>query len=160
MVETAQFFSSRTKKDPYPVTMASKDIVALAEAVHKAGKVLHIFGLGCNTVNLVVPVKSNISEAASKSVWFLCTNHVWPSDLATVLWSQYGGLLSVDLCEYRRATRELLDEYTEHYRRQRIIDPGMQSQSREMSSLADCVYLDRLDRVSATPHGDVAMQAL
>ena len=75
------------------------------------------------------------------------------------LWSQYGGLVSEDLCEFRRATRELLDEFTEHYKRQRIVDPSMQS-TRNMKSLADCIYLDRLDRVVAESHGAIEMQSL
>ena len=45
-------------------------------------------------------------------------------------------------------TRKILDEYTIHFKRQRLIDQSLaEFAKRKYASLADCVSLDRLDRV-------------
>ena len=51
-----------------------------------------------------------------QKVWVVCTNEVFPSDLAPFLWHHYGTTVQPgDLDGYRAATRRLLGEYTEHY---------------------------------------------
>ena len=77
-------------------------------------------------------------------MWMLATNDVWPGDLSTFLWCNYGSLVTHDLADYRRATRVLLDEYTVHWKRQKLRDVSM---SAKVESLANLVLLDRLDRV-------------
>ena len=85
-----------------------------------------------------------------KSVWLLCTNEVWPGDLSMFLWHFYGGMISVDLREFREATRDLLDEYTAHYKRQNVVDLSMQQKAKHaFRSLSHLVHLDRMDRVVA-----------
>ena len=80
--------------------------------------------------------------AAKKSVWMLCTKAVWPGDLSTFLWSQYGANVSRDLDSFRLATRTILDEYTAHFSRQAVVMEDF-----EGSLLSDLVLLDRLDRI-------------
>ena len=97
----------------------------------------------------------------------VCTNEVWPSDLAPFLWHHYGSLVQKgDLGEFRSATRTLLGEYTEHYKRQRIQDDSLREAraNREKSggleeSLANAARCDRLDRVKLVAGGtaDVAL---
>ena len=77
----------------------------------------------------------------------LCTSEVWPSDVATFLWHQYGSLAQPnDLAAFRQGTRELLGEYTDHYKRQRIPDTS-RTELGLHGSLADAVHCARLDTV-------------
>ena len=76
--------------------------------MHDVGKTLHVLLLGCNTVNLVLPLHQKLSAIrpeALGSVWMLATSDVWPGDLSTFLWCNYGSLVTHDLADFRRATR-------------------------------------------------------
>ena len=53
-----------------------------ANRCFKMGKILHVLCTGCNTVNLALPLKAAIEEAAWPTVWFMGTRDVWPGDLA------------------------------------------------------------------------------
>lgn len=133
-----------------PLAVVAENIGKLAVRVHEAGKQLHLLLPGCNSVNLMLPLCTyvdGVCAAAKQSVWVLATNSVWPGDLSTFLWSQYGSTVSQDLAAFRLATRTLLDEYTSHWRRQKISDAAMEASSKRVKSLADLVLLDRLDRV-------------
>ena len=158
--------ASRVAKDPVPYAHLAKNIEALAARVVAAGKELHILLTGCNTQNLVGPLLATLPADQHPHVWVLCTNFVWPSDVATFLWHHYGSLARPgDLAAFRSATRRLLGEYTLHYQRQRIHDESMRearaaSASPFEGSLANCVYMDRLDRVAVSPGGDVSMSLL
>ena len=83
----------------------------------------------------------------AESVWVLATTQVWPGDMSTFLRSQYGATVSTDLAAFRLATRTILDEFSAHWKRQKIRDEAMSEQVRKFRSLADLVVLDRLDRV-------------
>ena len=140
----------RRAKDPVPLLAMAETIGKLAVRLHEAGKVLHVLLTGCNTVNLVLPVCTHIDGLcpdARKSVWVLATKSVWPGDLSTFLWSQYGSTVSQDLRDFRSATCILLDEFTSHWRRQKIKDAALAEHVKELKSLSDLVLLDRLDNV-------------
>lgn len=142
--------ANRRTKDPVPLAAMGEAIGKLAVRVHVAGKSLHVLLTGCNTINLVLPVCTFLDgtcPAAKQSVWMLATNSVWPGDLSTFLWAQYGSTVSRELTEFRSATRIILDEYTAHWRRQKIKDEAMEGKVRGVKSLADLVMLDRLDGV-------------
>ena len=136
-----------SKKDAVPLANLATHLAAFACRVHDVGKTLHVLLTGCNTVNLVLPLHQKLSAIrpeALGSVWMLATSDVWPGDLSTFLWCNYGSLVTHDLADYRRATRVLLDEYTAHWKRQKLQDVSM---SAKVESLANLVLLDRLDRV-------------
>lgn len=136
-----------SKKDAVPLANLATHLAAFACRVHDAGKTLHLLLTGCNTVNLVLPLHQKLSAIrpeALGSVWMLATNDVWPGDLSTFLWCNYGSLVTHDLADFRRATRVLLDEFTAHWKRQKLRDVSMTA---KVESLADLVRLDRLDRV-------------
>ena len=136
-----------SKKDAVPLANLATHLAAFACRVHDVGKTLHVLLTGCNTVNLVLPLHQKLSAIrpeALGSVWMLATNDVWPGDLSTFLWCNYGSLVTHDLADYRRATRVLLDEYTAHWKRQKLQDVSMAA---KVESLANLVLLDRLDRV-------------
>lgn len=140
----------RRTKDPVPIPAMAETVGKLAIRIHKAGKLLHLLMTGCNTVNMVLPICKHIDGMcpdAKKSVWVLATNSVWPGDLSTFLWSQYGSTVSQDLTEFRSATRTILDEFTAHWRRQKIKDVAMAEQAKRIKSLSDLVLLDKLDNV-------------
>ena len=140
----------RRAKDPVPLPAIAETIGKLAVRLHRAGKLLHVLLTGCNTVNIVLPICKHIDNTcpdAKKSVWVLATNAVWPSDLSTFLWSQYGSTVSADLTDFRRATHVILDEFTAHWRRQKIKDVSMAEEAKQIQSLSDLVLLDRLDNV-------------
>lgn len=70
---------------------------------------------------------------------------------------------------FRTATCTLLGEYTDHYKRQRIDNAslrearGTQAEGKlegSELSLAEAVYLDRLDRVQIQAGGSVQMASL
>jgi hypothetical protein len=147
----AQVLAQRRGKDPVPLAVVAENIAKLAVRAFELGKQFHLLLTGCNTVNVVLPICKQVDRfdaAAKQSIWVLATNSVWPGDLSTFLWSQYGSTASPDLAEYRSATRILLDEYTTHWRRQKVMDASMESKKAvAVASLADLVLLDRLDRV-------------
>ena len=127
-----------------------------------AGKELHLILAGCNTIQMVGHIFTNTPPTARSSVWVLCTSEVWPSDLAPFLWHHYGDLVQKgDLQAYRSATRKLLGEYTEHYKRQRIEDDAVREARSGggcggfEDSLANAARCDRLDRVRAGGGGAV-----
>ena len=71
-----------------------------------------------------------------------------------------------DLQSFRSATRTLLGEYTEHYKRQRITDETLREARAQRvkpggfeESLANAAKCDRLDRVTV-PIGGIAKVAL
>jgi hypothetical protein len=129
-------------------------IAPLATKCAKAGKVLHVILAGCNTVSLCLPLKNLLSPEVQEKVWLLCTLDTWPGDLATFLWAEYGTNLTPDLTAFRSATRSLLDEFTHHYKRQRIQDVDHEAaRSKSFTSLADLVLLDRLDKVQKSEDG-------
>ena len=111
--------------------------------------------------------KATVTDEVRRQVWVVCTDEVWPSDLAPFLWHHYGGLVQKgDLSSFRLATRTLLGEYTEHYKRQRIQDETLREARAQRStaggfdeSLANSARCDRLDRVSVT-EGDNATVSL
>ena len=105
----------------------------------------------CRSVGLVhdVVLFGGVAEAREgrAPVWVLATKSVWPGDLSTFLWSQYGSTVSQDLRDFRSATCILLDEFTSHWRRQKIKDAALAEHVKELKSLSDLVLLDRLDNV-------------
>ena len=92
-------------------------------------------------------------------MWLACTAKVWPSDLAPWLWHLYGELADENMTAFRSQTRQMLDEYTHHWKRQRVSDPSMLDAMHGVASLADLVYFDRLDRVSASATGALTEMA-
>ena len=97
-------------------------------------------------------------------MWLLATNDVWPSDLSCLLWHMYGETVSVGLDQYRVETRTLIDQFTEHYKRQNIILEALEEAGvtkneslAHVKSLADLVHLDRLDRIEASDGGFAEM---
>jgi hypothetical protein len=158
--------AGRTSKDAVPHGVIAKSIGGLAERVANAGKELHILLPCCNTIRAVEALQLAIPAPAHKHVWVLCTNSVWPSDLAPFLWHHYGSLVQqADMQPFRSATRTLLGEYTDHYKRQRIEDQSLREArggalgGLELS-LAEAAFLDRLDAVKAAAYGDVEMEKL
>ena len=159
----------RTSKDALPHNLTAKALGVLADRVVSAGKELHILMPGCNTIGLVQALHTAVAASAREHVWVLCTDSVWPSDLAPFLWHHYGKLARRgDLHLFRVATRDLIGEYTDHYKRQRIEDESIREARANQSgksasyevSLAEAAYLDRLDRVTVQGGGDVQMEAL
>ena len=158
--------AARTAKDMVPYAFIASSLGALGKRVTEAGKELHIILAGCNTIGLVSHLYSSTPEAARKNVWVVCTNEVWPSDLAPMLWHHYGSYVNQgDLTEFRSATRTLLGEYTEHYQRQRIEDDSLREARAGRShagideSLANAARCDRLDKVQLVA-GSMAEVAL
>ena len=85
-------------------------------------------------------------------MWHVCAQ-VWPSDCSTLLclWHLYGATASAGgLDNFRAGTRTLLGEYTDHYKRQRILDQSREELKLE-GSLGNAVHCSRLDRVKVTP---------
>ena len=165
VAKLTSLLASRVTKDPVPYGTLAKDIQALAARVVAAGKELHILLTGCNTQNLMQSLLSTLPADQHPHVWVLCTSFVWPSDLATFLWHHYGSLARPgDLDAFRSATRKLLGEYTLHYQRQRIRDESMREAragaAQFETSLANCVFMDRLDKVAVAPGGEVRMAML
>jgi hypothetical protein len=147
---TPQVLAMRRTKDPVPIPAMAETIGKLAVRLHGLGKLLHLLLTGCNTVSLVLPICKHIDgmcAAAKQSVWVLATNSVWPGDLSTFLWSQYGSTVNQELTEFRCATRIILDEYTAHWRRQKIKDQAMAEHTKGIQFLSELVMLDRLDKV-------------
>ena len=164
----ASALAVRVTKDATPNKTVATSLAALAKRVADSDKELHIILAGCNTVGLVSHLhKATVSDEVRKQVWVVCTDEVWPSDLAPFLWHHYGGLVQKgDLSSFRLATRTLLGEYTEHYKRQRIQDETLREARAQSSkpesfdeSLANSARCERLDRVSVT-EGDNATVSL
>ena len=155
----AQQLIQRSSKDMVPHTNIANDIAAFATQCVEAGKVVHVFLCGCNTINLALPMMAATPEHARSKVWLACTDKVWPSDLATWLWHLYGKLADENMSAFRSQTRQLLDEYTHHWKRQRVSDPSMAEAMAGVGSLADLVYFDRLDRVSVSATGQLTEMA-
>jgi hypothetical protein len=152
--------ASRTTKDVVPYAVIAGTLGALARRVMEAGKELHIILAGCNTIGLVSHLHTSTPEAARPHVWVICTNEVWPSDLAPMLWHHHATLVNKgDLTEFRLATRTLLGEYTEHYQRQRIEDDSLREARAGRStggiddSLANAARCSRLDQVQLVAGG-------
>ena len=146
-------------KDAVPHTLIAADIAAFATQCVEAGKVVHVFLCGCNTINLALPLVAVSPQHARSKVWLACTAKVWPSDLAPWLWHLYGKLADENMHAFRSQTRQLLDESTHHWKRQRVSDPSMAAAMAGVGSLADLVYFDRLDRVSASATGALTEMA-
>ena len=147
VVDLAASLAGRRTKDMVPLAVVASHIAGLGNRWHAKQKVLHVLLTGCNTSNLVLPIRQKLEPAAQSSVWVLATTQVWPGDMSTFLWSQYGATVSTDLAAFRLATRTILDEFSAHWKRQKIRDEAMSEQVRKLRSLADLVVLDRLDRV-------------
>lgn len=146
----AALLRSCCKKDAVPLAYVATHLAAFACRVHDVGKTLHVLLTGCNTVNLVLPLHQKLSAIrpeALGSVWILATSDVWPGDMSTFLWCNYGSLVTHDLADFRRATRILLDEYTAHWKRQKLHDASIAESTGKVETLANLVLLDRLDRV-------------
>ena len=62
------------------------------------------------------------------------------------------------LDNFRAGTRTLLGEYTDHFKRQRIVDQSREELKLE-GSLGNAVHCSRLDRVKVTP-GQVPVMEL
>jgi len=147
ILDFAALLGRCSRKDAVPLANLATHLAAFACRVHDVGKTLHLLLTGCNTVNLVLPLHRKLSAIrpeALGSVWMLATSDVWPGDLSTFLWCNYGSLVTHDLADFRRATRVLLDEFTVHLKRQKLQDASMTA---KVESLANLVLLDRLDRV-------------
>ena len=164
----AAALAARTSKDTVPYAFIANTLGPLARRVKEAGKELHIILSGCNTIGMVSHLYTATPEDARSNVWVVCTNEVWPSDLAPFLWHHYGRLVQKgDLGEFRSATRTLLGEYTEHYKRQRIEDDSLRearaarpSKGGLEDSLANAARCDRLDRVTPVEGGTADMSLL
>ena len=144
----ATLLSGRCTKDAVPYEYLAKHLATFVAKCHNAGKVVHLLLTGCNSVGLVLPVCRQLDVLcpdARGSAWILATNSVWPGDLSTFLWSQYGCTVSPNLDTFRCATRMLLDDFTEHWKRQKLQDPSIRHMADK--SLSDFVLLDRLDKV-------------
>ena len=79
-----------------------------------------------------------------------------------MLWTLYGALArSGDggLDSFRAGTRSLLGEYTDHYKRQRIVDAS-RAALKLNGSLANAVHCERLDRVKVRDGMDAEMALL
>jgi hypothetical protein len=147
VVSLAAELAARRSKDAVSHESVAATLRPLAERCAAQGKYLHVLATGCNTIQLAPPLKARIPQTAQPYVWLLCTSEVWPSDLATFLWNLYGSLAQPDdLTAFRQGTRELLGEYTDHYKRQRIEDPALTEHGLH-GSLADAVHCARLDTV-------------
>ena len=147
ILDFAALLGRCSRKDAVPLANLATHLAAFACRVHDLGKTLHLVVTGCNTVNLVLPLHQKLSAIrpeALGSVWMLATSDVWPGDLSTFLWCNYGSSVTHDLADFRRATRVLLDEFTAHWKRQKLKDASMTA---NVESLANLVLLDRLDRV-------------
>ena len=91
----ASALAVRVSKDAIPNNTVAKSLAVLAKRVANSGKELHIILAGCNTIGLVSPLhKATESDEVRKQVWVVCTDEVWPSDLAPLLWHHYGGSVS------------------------------------------------------------------
>jgi hypothetical protein len=137
---------ARKAKDRTPHAHVASVLGSFANRVAAAGKDFHLFLVGCNTISAVRAIHAAVLPEARAKVWVLCTSNLWPSDLSTFLWHLYGSTVQPDLNTFRIGTASLLQEYTHHYKRQRILDPS----SREAGlpkCLASMVHMDRLDRV-------------
>ena len=163
----AQMLAGRVAKDLIPHNTLASWLGPFAARCAGAHKELHLILTGCNTQNVCGALKKVVREDCQAKVWVLCTSDLWPSDLATFLWHFYGSLAQPgDLQLFRVATRRLLGEYTDHYKRQCIVDESMRearggvSSDQLSESLADAVYLDRLDRIKVEAGGEVSMQLL
>lgn len=156
----------RTAKDPVPHATLAESLAKLAKQVAGAGKELHIILAGCNTVGAVAALHAAAPPNVRNHVWVVCTTEVWPSDVAPFLWHHYGGLVQKgDLQEFRSATRRLLGEYTEHYKRQRIENESIrEARGGKLGgledSIANAVRCDRLDAVTIQEGGGVEMSLL
>ena len=156
----------RTTKDSVPHATLAESLGKLAEQVARADKELHIILVGCNTAGAVAALHAVTSPDVRKHVWVVCTTEVWPSDVAPFLWHHYGGLVQKgDLQQFRAATRVLLGEYTEHYKRQRIENDAIREARAGTpggleDSLANAVRCDRLDAVTVPEGGVVKMSWL
>ena len=150
---------ARKAKDRTPHQAAAGAIGPFANRVAAAGKVFHCFLVGCNTISAVQPIHALVTPEARSSVWVLCTSNLWPSDLSTFLWHLYGSTVQPDLNTFRIGTATLLQEYTHHYKRQRILDPTKR-EAGVPKCLASMVHLDRLDRVKIEGAWTVAEVAL
>jgi len=144
----------RTAKDSVPYATVADSLGKLAKQVAGAGKELHIILAGCNTVGAVAALHAVTPPEVRNHVWVVCTTEVWPSDVAPFLWHHYGGLVQKgDLQQFRSATRRLLGEYTEHYKRQRIENDAVrEARAGKLGgledSLANAVRCDRLSSLN------------
>ena len=125
-----------------------------------AGITCHLFLCGCNTINMVGPLLKEVSTAVASKVWVACTAKVFPSDLASWLWHLYGDLAAANMSAFREATRKLLDEFTHHWKRQRVHDASMENAIEGVASLADLVHFERLDKVESREGKRVSMPTM
>ena len=143
-----------SKKDLVPLETFSNMLIPFLERVCQTGKWSHVFLVGCNSVGIVANLIGKLSEAAKKTLMLLATTSVWPSGISPLLWCCYFTPdLTTDLSEYRVQTRMLLDEWTVHHKRQRIVDDSMEEVMKKVRTLADLVVLDRADAIAAPNAG-------
>lgn len=150
----------RSAKDAVPHATVAAPLAAFALRCVRAGKLCHLFLVGCNTINCVLPIQRAIPADAHRSIWVMATSQVWPADLSSWLWHLYGHLGGADLTEFRLQTRMLLDEFTHHWKNQRVFDESMVAAMRGVDSLADLVHLDRMDKVYLTDGDLTVMERL
>ena len=92
-----------------------------------------------------------------KAHFYIKRSHM--TDCSTLLWHLYGATASAGgLDNFRAGTRTLLGEYTDHFKRQRIVDQSREELKLE-GSLGNAVHCSRLDRVKVTP-GQVPVMEL
>ena len=150
---------ARRVKDAVSVADVTSYIAPLVETCAEHDKELHLFLTGCNTISTVPALKCSVPASAQERVWVLCTSAQWPGDVAPFLWHLYGSTARRgDLDEFRRQTRNMLGEYTEHFNRQRI--RGNMPEGAMKDSLANGVHLDNLARVIVLPSGHAQMALL
>lgn len=154
----AAALSTRKTKDAVPLQYIAEKLTQLTRRL--GGKPLHAVMTGCNTCGIALPLKALIPEELHAHVWLLCTNEVWPGDLSTFLWHHYGATVQNDLEEFRLRTRTLIDQFTPHWKRQRVEDQSMNESARKTKSLSLFVLCDRLDRVRPGAGGFPEMSLL
>ena len=152
---------ARKAKDAVPLDVITRCVAAIANRCVAAGQEMHLILTGCNTISACLPLKKQLPVTVHEHVWVLCTTDTWSSDLAPFLWHLYGSYaMKGDLTAFRTATRELLGEYTEHFKRQRVADASRPAARRSMTSLAEDVCLERLDRIQESASGHASMPLL
>jgi hypothetical protein len=166
-VALAAELKARCGKDEVPVDFIADAIAKLAARVASTQRTLHVLLTGCNTTSVALPLQAKVVAAHQQYVWLLATNNVWPSDLSFLLWHLYGETVSVQLDQYRLETRTLIDQFTCHYERQNIVMEALEEHGMmrdgslaNVSSLADLVHLDRLDRIVELDGGFAEMMLI
>ena len=160
VAEFAAKLAANRSKDMVPHSYIAAAVAPLADKCHALEKELHLLLIGCNTIRAVPALKQVLSPASAGCVSVVCTSEVWPSDCSTLLWHLYGALARTGgLDSFRSGTRTLLGEYTDHYKRQRILDESRAELKLE-GSLANALHFGRLDQVEIGMDGLPQMDLL